>query len=124
MRYPTMWQQAAAPGGRTGIVAILLSAAMLLPVPAARAADQPSPAGETTPAVSGPLTPVHRDSPNAAERPAAKPPSAAKAPAAAAATTAPSAVKPEASTPKPPRKTAASAPATKPAAPAFRPACG
>ena len=56
MRYQTMWRQAAAPGGRTGIVAILLSAVMLLPMPAARAADQSSLATETPPAGSGPLT--------------------------------------------------------------------
>src|ERR1700675_2532511 len=123
MRYQTMWRQAAAPGGRTGIVAIVLSAAMLLPAPLAHAADQPSAAAESPPAGSGPLTPVHRDSPAVGERSATKPPATAKAPAApkppagtapAAADAPPSSNTPEASTPKPPRNT----PATKPTAPA------
>ena len=123
MRYQTMWRQAAAAGGRAGIVAIVLSAAMLLPAPLAHAADQPSAAAELPPAGSGPLTPVHRDPPAVGERPATKPPATAKAPVApkpaaatapAAANSPPSPNKPETSTPKPPRSTAA----TKPAAPA------
>ena len=130
MRYQTMWRQAAAPGGRTGIVAILLSAVMLLPMPAARAADQSSLATETPPAGSGPLTPVHRDSPTTAERPPGKPPAAAKAPVAAnrpaettpvaaAGTATPSPNKPEASASKPPRNTTAATPAAKPTTPAL-----
>ena len=130
MRYQTMWRQAVAPGGRTGIVAILLSAVMLLPMPAARAADQSSLATETPPAGSGPLTPVHRDSPTTAERPPAKPPAAAKAPVAAkpsaeatpaadAGTATPSPNKPEASASKPPRNTTAATPAAKPTTPAL-----
>src|SRR2546425_314322 len=101
MRYQTMWRQAAAPGGRTGIVAILLSAVMLSPVPLARATEQPSAAVETPAPTSGPLTPVKRDAPTAAERPTAKPPASAKvptemAPATAAGTATPSPNKPEA----------------------------
>jgi hypothetical protein len=134
MQYRMMWRQAARPGARAGIVAILLSGVMLLAPPAARAEDQqapatqrPSAAGDTPPASAGPLTPIHRDA-TAGERPAAKAPAAVKAPAApkpaaatapAVATATPSAPKPETSAPKPPRNTAASAPSSvKPAAPA------
>ncbi len=134
MQYQTMWRQAARPGSRAGIVAILLSAVMLLAPPMARAEDQPgsatqrpSAAGETPPASAGPLTPIHRDA-TAGERPAAKPPAAAKAPATpkpaaatapAVATATPSARKPETAAPKSPRNTTAAAPSAKPAAPAL-----
>lgn len=123
MRYQTMWHSSAAPGGRAGVVAIFLSTAMLLPVPATRAADLSSGVAETPPVGSGPLTPIHRDPPTPADRPAAKPPTAAKAPAppkspaapaAAAVSVAPSSGRPEAPAPKPQRSTAA--PAAKPTA--------
>ena len=97
MLYQTMWHKAGAAGGRIGIAAVLLSAVTLLPMPAASAADQPSPAAETPPGAAGPLTPVHRDSATSIERATAKPPAATKPPVAA----------------KPP---AATAPATKPTA--------
>ena len=134
MQYQTMWRPATRPVSRAGIVAILLSAAMLLAPPAARAEDQPGPAtqrpsaaGETPPASAGPLTPIHRDA-TAGEHPATKAPAAAKAPATpkppaatapAAATATPSARKPDTAAPKPPRNTSASTPAAKPAAPAL-----